>query len=233
MRYFLSVAALGALAAGAAVGVAGCGSAPAPDPLRGISAPAIAARAVAGTEAAASLRVAGQGASAGQSLSFDFTVASGRGCTGTVTESEAGSFRLIESGPAVWVQPDDAYYRSAAARGAVVPLAALSGKYLRETPGKSALGSLGYLCQLNPLLAAFRSEAARFGKGGVTTVGGVQALRLSAGSASLFVTDTASPRLVKISAPGTATYSFSGYNAPAAISAPPPAQVADGAAYGF
>lgn len=216
--------------AGAAL--AGCGSsaAPASDPMRALSASAIAAKAVDGTEAASGMRVAGQNTTSGQSLSFNLAVDSGKGCQGTVTESGDGTFKLVELGTTVWVQPNDAFYKTEAARGAVVPLAALSGKYLKETSGKSALGSFGNLCQLNPLLTAFKS--AKFAKGPVTAVGGTRALRLSGGSANLYVTDTASPRVARISAPGT-TYDFTGYGDPAGVSAPPADQVADGSQYGF
>ena len=221
------------LTAALGAGAGACGSAPAPDPLHGLSAAAISAKAIANTEAAGSMRVTGKGASAGQSLSFDLTVANGKGCAGTVTESKAGSFRVIEAGASMWVQPDDAFYRAEAARGALVPLAALSGKYLRETPGRSALGSFGSLCRLTPLLTAFKSAAASFRKGAVTTIGGVAVLPLSGGTASMYVTDTSSPKLVKISAPGTTLYYFSRYGAPAPISAPPASEVTDGSRFGF
>lgn len=215
------------LAAAVAAGAAACGSAP--DPLKNLSAPAIAAKAVADTEAAGSMRVIGQGTSGGQTMSFDLTVAGSRGCSGTVTESKAGSFKLIVAGPSVWVDPSDTFYRAEAARGAVVPLAALHGKYLRETPGKTALGSFGSVCQLDPLLTAFKGAAAKFRKGAVSA--GV--LRLSGGSASMDVTDTASPRLVAINVPGAARYSFSQYGTAAAITPPPASQVTSATQYGF
>lgn len=221
------------LALGVSAGAAACGSSPAADPLANLSAPDIAAKAIANTEAASSMHVTGQGALSGQSLSFDLAVDGARGCAGSVTDSRNGSFKMIALGPRVWVMPDDAYYRRQAASGAIVPLAALSGKYLRETAGKSALGSFGTLCRLNPLLTAFKSAAATFKKGPVTTVSGERVLPVSSGAVSLYVSDTASPRLVKISAPGTARYDFSGYGAPAAITAPPAAQVADGRQWGF
>jgi hypothetical protein len=219
------------LAAALAAGTAACGSSPAPDPLKGLAPAVIAAKAVAGTEAAGSFQVTGAGKGAGQTLSFAFTVAAGRGCTGTVTEG-SGSFKLIESGSALWVQPDTAFYKAAAGHGALVP-ASLAGKYLAETAGKSALGSFGSLCRLNPLLTAFKAAAASFREGAATTAGGVRVLPLTSGSAALYVTDTASPELVKISVPGSVLYYFSHYGAPAAISVPSAADVADGIQYGF
>lgn len=226
-------AAAAALAGALAAGAAACGSSPAPDPLKNLSPAAITARAVADAEAAGSFRVTGAGQGSGQTLSFDLTVQAGQGCTGTVTESAEGSFKLVEAGPAMWVQPDDAFYRAEAARGALVPLAALTGKYLRETPGKPGLGSFGSLCRLNPLLTAFKSAAARFRKGTVTTIAGVRALPVTGGTATMYVTDTAAPELVTISAPGTAKYHFSQYGTRVSVSAPPASQVADGSQYGF
>lgn len=219
------------LAAAVTAGAAACGSAP--DPLKDLSPAAIAARAVADTEAASSMHVRGEGTSGGQTMSFDLTVAGSKGCAGTVRESKAGAFRLVVVGSSTWVAPSDTFYRAEAARGAVVPLAELSGKYLRETPGKSALGSFGSLCRLDPLLAAFKSAAAKFTKGTVSVVGGVRTLRLSGGAATMDVTDTASPRIVRIDAPGSARYSFSEYGAAPHVSAPPASQVANGAQFGF
>lgn len=224
------------LAAALTAATAACGSSPAPDPLKNLSSAAIAAKAVAGTEAASSMHLTGKGKGAGQSLTFDLTLSNqpdGNSCAGTVSESGSGSFKLIELGTSMWVQPDDAFYRAAASRGAVVPLRAVSGKYLRETPGKSGLGSFGSLCQLNPLLTAFKSAAASFKKRAVTTIAGIRVLPLSGGAASMYVTDTATPELVKIDAPGTVLYYFNKYNAPASISAPPAGQVADGGHLGF
>jgi len=219
------------LAAAVVGGVAACGSAP--DPLGNLCASAIASRAVAGTEAASSMHVQGEGTSGGQTMSFDLNVAGSKGCSGTVTESKAGTFKLVKLGTSLWVSPSDTFYRAEAARGAVVPLAALSGKYLRETPGKSALASFGSMCQLNPLLTALASEAAKFTKGTVSVTGGVRTLRLSRGSTVMDVTDAASPRVVSIDAPGAARYSFSGYGSAAPVSAPPARAVTDGSRFGF
>lgn len=221
---------LSLLAAGVVLGAAACGAAP--DPLANLSASAISARAVADTEAAASMHVAGQGTSGGQTMSFDLTVTGSKGCSGTVTESKAGSFKLVVLGTSMWVAPGDEFYKAEAARGAVVPLAALHGKYLRETPGKTALGSFGSMCQLNPLLTAFKGAAAKFSKGPASTVGGVRVVRLSGGPVSMDVTDTAAPRVVSIDAPG-ARYSFSQYGTAAPVSAPPASQVTSGAPYGL
>lgn len=228
MRAARRLAAAAFLAAVAA-GTAACGSssaALAPDPLKSLTAPAIAAKAIAGTEAAPGAQLTGKGVDGGQSLSFRLSLAGAKGCAGTVTESD-GSFTIIETGTTVWVMPSDAYYKNAAARGAVISLAEVSGKYLEEKAGGSGLGSFGNLCQLDPLLTAFKSAAASFAKGAVSTIGGAQVLRLSDGPVSLYVTDTTAPRLVKISEPGSVVYYFSGYGARPAITPPPASKILD------
>ena len=165
----------------------------------------------------------------GHTLTFDLSVAGSDGCTGTVTESKAGSFLLIFDGATVWVKPDDEFWRVASGITDPAQLASVRGKYLTATAGGSGLGEIASMCQLKTLLKDFTSipdDTPGETKGRVTHADGQRALKVSdtSDAAYVYVTDTAQPRLLQLIDPSATgdKLSFGYPGTPVAI-APPPA----------
>lgn len=131
------------LAAALAIGAAACGTSasstgtkaaaatPKPtasrDPLANLTADQIATKALADVKAVTSVDVAGKMADSGQTLTFDLTLVSGKGCQGTLTESKTGSFKLIYLGKKVWIMPDQAFYKNNGGRNAGPPVRQVDG----------------------------------------------------------------------------------------------------------
>ena len=222
------------LAAAIAAVTAACGSSAISDPLAGLTSKQIAAKAVAGTEAAPSVRVTGSGSDSGQPVSLDMTLVRGKGCQGSLTEGKYGTFKLVYDGATVWMLPDSKFYKASGVPAAAA--AVLDGKYLKLKASGSGLGSLADVCSLPALLSQFAVDAGT-AKGVVTTLGGQRAVRITDRSSTgkAYVSDTASPELLQIDKPGSGggqiNLSYTGN--PGTITPPPASQTIDGSKYGF
>ncbi len=212
------------------------------DPLKSWTATKVADQAEADTTAAPYVRVAGSVSSAGQQVSFDLTLVAGQGCRGTVSEQGLGSFAMVVIGKTVWVKADAAFYQKMAGQDKVKQLGAsvLAGKYLEETTSSSSgLGSLAGTCSLRDMMSATTKPTASNGvtKTGMTEIDGQRALVLGSTTepGSMYVTDTAKPEMLRMVVPGSdgGQISFTYYSSPVVITAPPAAEVIDGAKYGF
>ena len=220
------------LAAAITVGATACGSAG--DPLAGMTSKQVATKAVSATEAAPIARVSGSGSDSGQLVNLDLTLVRGKGCTGTIGEGSLFSLRLIYNGSTMWVLADSKFYQSAGAPAAAA--AALKGKYLKLKAGTSGLSSLSELCSMSKLLSQFTVDAGG-GKGVKTTLGGQSAVEIndSTGAGHAWVSDTATPELLRIQKPGSSggQIDFSYPATAPALTSPPAGQVVDGSQYGF
>jgi hypothetical protein len=241
--------ALGALLAAAlAVVTVACGSSHTPpravmlsaqavvDPLAGQTSVWIVRHASANTVAAFDVHLTGAVEDSGHTLTFDLSVAGSDGCTGNVTESKSGSFRLIFDGSTVWVKPDDEFWRVTGGVTDPAQLASVRGKYLTATAGGSGLGEIASMCQLKTLLKDFTSIPANTPgetKGRVTHMSGQRALKVSdtRDSAFVYVTDTAQPRLLQLIDPSAIgdKLSFGYPGTPVAITPPPASEILVGA----
>ncbi len=222
------------LAAAVAAGAAACGSSGGTDPLAGLTAQQIATKAVAATEAAPVARVTGSGSDSGQTITVDLTLVHGKGCEGTLGEGNLGSLQLIDNGPTTWILPDSTFYRTSGAPASVAAL--LAGKYLETASDNSDVASLSQLCSMSKLLSQFTVDAGS-GKGTVTTIDGQSAVEINdkSGAGHAWVTDTATPELLRIQKAGSSggEINFT-YPASAPAPAPPPAsETVDGSKYGF
>jgi hypothetical protein len=221
------------LAAALAAGAAACGSSTSSDPLAGLTSKQIATQAVTGTEAASSVRIYGQGSDSGQPLSIDLTIVKGKGCQGSFSEGNVGSFKLVYMGGTVWVLPDNAFYQ--ANKVPADAQAILDGKYLEVKSTSNGLGSIAQVCTMSTLLGTFVGDAGTT-KGVKTTLNGQPAYKIAdktdAGFA--YVTDAAPPQLLQVVKPGSGggTINFS-YGTTTTITPPPASQVIDGSKYGF
>lgn len=230
----LCAAVVASLACAAASNAA---SASAPDPLAGLTASQIAAKAITGLKAAATVRVGGTLNSSGVTIGINLSLVRGTGCVGTMSEKSAkgnvGSFRLVTIGKQVWVQPDRTFWVKAGHASPAV-LQVVSGKYLRVT-STSTLGDFSAFCDTTTLASSFEPVPANLRKGATATIAGQRALQITepTDTASLYVSDTAQPRVLRLAAGSQGNLDFTDYGAPVKIAAPPPSETLSGAKYGF
>ena len=201
-------------------------------PLSGLSADQIATKAVANLKSASSVHVTGAVTSSGETVGLDLTLVRAQGCTGTMAVTGTGSFQLTAIGSQVWIKPDQQFWKNEGATAAVLNV--VSGKYLKVT-ATSRFGSLREFCQPSQLAGSFGSPKAGLVKGTTTTISGQQALQIkqNGSAASLFVSDTAKPQMLRLSGGSQGTIDFSDYNSPVTLTAPSAADTLDGAKYGF
>jgi hypothetical protein len=225
-----------------AVGAAGCGSAgPAStsasskaNPLATLSADQIASKAVADLRTAAAVHVAGSVTDSGQPIGLNLTLVHGKGCDGSMSMQNRGSFLLIMIGTAVWLQPDEKFWKSVGGSDPAV-LKILAGKYMK-TSAKGGLGGLGQLCDPSKLLGSLKNMTGLV-KGKNATISGQPALQITDGAKSgfVYVSVSARPQLLRITSTGSSSgqLDFTGYGTPVPLTAPPASQTLDGAQYGF
>jgi hypothetical protein len=250
---------LAAVAAAVIATAAACGSSPAsspasahasngraaninPVPAPPKSAPAaksgssIIAAAVANTEAASTVRMAGAGSDAGKGVTFDLTLVRGQGCEGTLSMSKADTFQLVYLGQTVWMKPSDAFYASLGNNNKAA-LALLRGKYIKVKATNSLIGNISTLCTMSGLLGGVSRSSGAGYVASASTFNGQPAIKITqpAHPGYAIVSGTDKPVLWQVSVPGSAggTITFSDYNAPARITAPPAGQTIDGSQLGL
>jgi hypothetical protein len=231
-RHLLRAATMcAALGAGLAMAGPAIGSASG-SPLSGLSADQIATKAVADLKAASSVHVTGALTSSGETVDLDLTLVRAQGCTGTMAVAGTGSFQLTAIGTQVWIKPDQEFWKKEGATAAVLNV--VSGKYMK-VKATSQLGSLSGFCQPSQLAGNFGGPSRGLVKGTTTTINGQQALQIkqSGQPASLFVSDTAQPQMLRLSGGPHGTIDFSGYNNPVTLTPPSAADTLDGAKYGL
>jgi hypothetical protein len=212
------------------------GGSPAADPLAHMSASQITVRALGSLRTVPAVRISGAFTADGATISLGITVVRGQGCDGTIGVPGKGSFGLIYLGKTVWIKPTDQFYR-ALSGGKSVPAAVL-GKYLQAPPG-SGLDDFAEFCDMSNLLGQYSAGgagAAGLVKRELTTIDGQRALEIgeAGDSAALYVTDTANPRVLRLTGgSGSDTIDFSGYGQAAVIKPPPASEIVDASKYGF
>jgi hypothetical protein len=223
-----------------AAGAAGCGG-PAStsagskaNPLATLSADQIASKAVADLRTATAVHVAGSVTDSGQPIGLNLTLVHGKGCDGSMSMQNRGSFLLIMIGTAVWLQPDEKFWKSVGGSDPAV-LKILAGKYMK-TSAKGGLAQLGQLCDPSKLLGSLKNTTGLV-KGKNATISGQPALQITDGAKSgfVYVSVSARPQLLRITSTGSSSgqLDFTGYGTPVTLTAPPASQTLDGAKYGF
>lgn len=222
------------LAAVLAVGTAACGSSGSADPLAGLTSKQIAAKAVTSTEHASAVRITGSGQDSGAAITLDLTVLKGKGCQGSFSEANLGTFKLVYNGTTVWLLPDATFYKSQHVPASAA--AVLSGKYIEAKATSTGMSSMAQLCSLSGLLGTVNKNAS-LKKGVKTTFDGQPVIKITdnTGSGVAYVTDTTTPQILMIDKPGSQggklTFAYTGL--PTAITPPPASQTVDGSKYGF
>jgi hypothetical protein len=207
------------------------------DPLSGLTGSQIAAKAISDLKVASAVHINGTLNSSGVAVGMDLSLVRVSGCAGTKSEKNAkgnvGSFQLVAIGKLVWVKPNRTFWKKAGGSTPAV-LRVVSGKYLR-VKGTSALGSLSDFCSTTTLAGNFEPISPGLRKGTTATIAGLRALRImdTADSDSLYVSDTATPEILRIAAGSEGNLDFSNYGTPVKIAAPPKSETLSGAKYGF
>ena len=209
--------------------------------LTGAAATALVTKAIANTQSAASVQVAGNatatgsGTSATGPVAFDLTLVRNVGCEGTIALSKAQTFRLVETGGYVWILPSNAYYASLHLDKAA--LALIADKYIRVKSTDKQLGDLAQECTFTGLLGSISKPTGKDYTAVPVTYNGGPAYEVtqSGQQGTAFVTNTTTPLVLKITAPqkGGGTITFTNYNATKTITAPTDAESIDGSQLGI
>lgn len=182
-------------------------SSSATDPLASLTAAQIAADADADLKHASTVHFKGKISAGGSSATYDLTVASGK-CKGTI-ETSAGALQIIQIGETMWVKVGG------------------TTEYLKTTASNQQYQGLTGYCTIAALSGVFATPG--MVKGGISEMGGRKVLELKVPDTSMraYVTDAAKPEYVKADLVDT-QLTFSHYNAPVSITAPPASEVISG-----
>jgi hypothetical protein len=201
-----------------------------------MSADEVARKAVADLKAASSVHVSGSLTDSGTTVILNLT-AGKTACAGTMSLSGSGSFQIMQAGNTVWVKPDKQFWKTNGGSDPAV-LSVLEGKYLKTTMTDANFKSLADLCRpakLAALFGAIANGTSGLVKGQTTVISGDPALRLldTGDSGSLDVSDSATPKLLRLDAGRNQQLDFTAYGVPARVTVPPASETLSGAKYGF
>ena len=216
-----------------------------PAKLTGAAATALVTKAIANTQAATSVRVAGvatatatgsgTATSGNQPVAFDLTLVKSAGCEGTIALSKTQTFRLVETGGYVWILPSSAYYASLHLDKAAIAL--IANKYIRVKATDKQLGDLGKQCTFTGLLGSLSKPTGKAYAAVPVTYNGGPAYEItqSGQQGTAFVANTATPLLLKITDPQKdgGAITFTNYNTTKTITAPTAAESIDGSLLGI
>ncbi|MEU8530119.1 hypothetical protein AB0C77_31750 [Streptomyces sp. NPDC048629] len=136
---------------------------PSPDPFKGMSADAIADKAVAATTSAKSLRMTGRVVSEGQPLAIDFSVNDKSECTGTL-KVQGGLAQLRQIDSVAYMKGDERFWRtSMTSQGLPEPqidatVELLKGRWVKIAAGQQGSSELAGVCDLKSLLADLKTD---------------------------------------------------------------------------
>ncbi|WP_411108291.1 hypothetical protein [Streptomyces sp. c-19] len=226
-------------------GVTGCskGDDKPADPFTGLTADAIADKAVNTTKAATALRMNGTGKSDGDELTVDFSVDDKGNCKGTMQAPKGGKAELIGTGGVSYMKGDDTFWRSSGGEdgasadesGAMAEM--LKGRWLKM-PADAGSDSPSAFCDLKTIVKDMDEETPRKGmtRGADADVDGKPAVTLTKkgekGETTTFYVakDAAKPYILRVvetggEEPGTTT--LSDFDKPVTATAPPADQTVD------
>ncbi|MFE6229330.1 hypothetical protein [Streptomyces sp. NPDC057854] len=244
MRANRKLWATAAISLAVVAGVSGCGKGddkPA-DPFAGLSADAIADKAVEATKSASALRLSGNGTDEGAEMKVDFAVDNKGNCKGSMETGKGGKADIVGTGGTSYMKGDDAFWKSSsgeegssdAEAGAISTL--LKGRWMKMPAGEEGPGAF---CDLKSLTKDMDEDTPRKGmtREADADVDGTPAAVLkgkpdSKGeTATLYVAkDSAKPYILRVvttggEEPGTVT--LSDFDKPVSVTAPPADQVVD------
>jgi len=237
----LGAAILGTAACGASASSGSAGSnttataSASGNPLAGLTSDQIASKATADLKAVSSVHIAGSATDSGQTFVMNLTIGA-KGCQGTLSIKGEGSFALLKIGRALWIKPDDQFWKYAAGSSAApAVMAIVGGKYIKPSAKDSSLSAIGTLCDPSQFASSFGSQITGTVKGKTTTIAGQPALQITdtGDTDSAYVSISARPEFLRLDGGSGGRLDFTGYNAPLTLTPPPASETLDGAKYGF
>lgn len=228
-------------ASGSTSAPAGTASAPATHaaapagPLDALSAQQISDRATAAMNALTSVHVVGQEMDGDKPAHLDVTVATSGKCLATVGE-DGGDMKIISTTEYTYLKADATFWKDQGKDGRALGTA-LHGRWLKK-PGTAATDpDLKDFCDLKTFMAGFTADdGAPLTKAAPVKVDGQTVIPLtqhdSDGDLVVYVADTAKPYAVKLTEPGakgpgtdgSGTITFSAFDKPLHVYAPPQGQ---------
>jgi hypothetical protein len=217
----------------AAAFLAGCGpkadnttapTTPASNGVEALPADEILTKATAALTAAKSYHVKGDITQEGQTSKLDFKVA-GKNLSGTV-ETKGLNIEIIKVGNDLYLKAPDAFWTSLLPPGKESSLALLRGKYVKADATSGAFATLGNAFTADEIL----KPEGTVSKGETKTFDGVPAIGLidSKDKSVLYVATRGEPLPLAIESPDNkGVTTFTEYNQPVDIKAPPAAEVFD------
>jgi hypothetical protein len=204
------------------------------DPLAGLTANQIAAKAIGDLKSAPSFTMSGTAADDGQLAAVSMGV-TGKGCLMTLNMGSKGNATLIYIGQTMWMKADAAFWKSQAGgdAGSSPDMSMYAGKYV-QIPASAGSGPAlsGGTCNASEMT----SSSSQFPlltnavKGVLTTVSGQRVYPLTdkAKDESMYVTDAAAPQIIKLvsTKPGNDFQLSITDGVPKSITAPPASETA-------
>ncbi|MFC9676018.1 hypothetical protein [Streptomyces sp. NPDC056949] len=213
-------------------GAAGAGDKP-KAPFADLSGPQITNKAMKATRGATSLTIKGDAADGdGGQIALDVALDKKGECAGSMGMNGQGKVDLIKTGPTVYLKSDEAFLRaqskgeSKADTDAVVKM--LAGRWMKSKADSPDAKDMADFCDLDSMLAEFKSNDTLARKGRATTVDGTPAFTVTETDGkdefTLYVATEGKPYVLKLvtkSAKEPASLTFSDYDKP--VEAAPPA----------
>lgn len=221
------------ICAGIVAGTAACGGSGSPgNPLSGMDPNQITMNAFQNLKNAESVHVTGPESSNGQSYNLNATLGKSN-CQGTFATTSKGSYSILKVNGSTYFSADNTFWKLAHAAGSSLTL--LDGKYLKVGPDSATLNALGVLCHPSQLASSFTGQVSGMVERGYTTINGQKALHITdtADPDGVYISDTATPEVLRLDAGSNANLYFTDYNAPLNLTAPPANLTLDGKKYGF
>jgi hypothetical protein len=198
-------------------------AAPAGNPLAGLTADQIAAKAYTDLQSASSVHFYGSSREDGQSVTVSLTLTQ-RGCLAYLGLGNGLSMTILQIGDSSWVKPNNAMWKSFGYTGS--QLLSLEGKWLESSAsGALPVGSgSSDTCDLKGFLSGFPPTG--WVKVKSLTVHGKRALQLfndakkKQNQGYIDVSVSARPEILEVSGDGAPTY-FGDYNVPVTLTPPP------------
>lgn len=226
----------------AVIGLTGCGKGEAADPFAGLSADAIADKAIEATKGVTALRMNGSGTNEGEEMTIDFAVDDKGNCKGSMQGPTGGKAEILGTGGTSYMKGDDAFWKSSGGEegssaeeaGAISTL--LNGRWMKMPAGEDGPAAF---CDLKSITKDMDEDTPRKGltREADADVDGTPAAVLKGkseknGETSTFYVakDSAKPYILRVvttggDEPGTVT--LSDFGKAVEVAAPPADQVVD------
>jgi hypothetical protein len=204
-------------------------------------------KAISDLKTATSVQLSGTVDSAGTNAVIDLTSAGAQDCKGTImihqtaaaassSKAQTGSVDLLQVDGTVYAKLGDGFFNNLGLSAS--DISQVTGKYIKTT-ANSDLAGFADLCGSAFVAASFYKHVdTGFVSDGTATING-QATEVFKQPAAddngiVYISVSSTPEIVRISGPGSeGTVTFTNYNAPVTITAPPASDIVDGSKYGL